>query len=160
MTQNILGVALWYAGRTSEADTVFRTALARDSSFDVVARNLFTFYLTTGRTQDASALLAARGDTSALNRALVQARSDTAAHASALAALGRLKARGLFGRSYMGVARSYAFLGEIDSALGMLKRAAADRDPGLEMIKVDPFFSIVRQEPRFEAVLRRIGVPP
>jgi TolB-like protein len=160
MTQNMLGAALWYAGRTDEADTVLRAAIARDSSVEIVARNLFALYLTTGRTQDASAFLAARNDTSSLYHALVRARSDPAGRTSALAALGRLRAQHLAGRPYINVARWYAWLGAREAALAMLERAVADRNPGLEMITVEPAWDSVRHDPRFAAVVRQIGLTP
>ena len=91
MTHNILGLGLWYAGKIDEAETVFRTALARDSSVEVVVGNLFVMYVSTGRTQEASALLAAQHDTSSLKHALVRAASDPAARRSALETLGRMR---------------------------------------------------------------------
>ena len=160
MTQNVLGMALSYAGRPEEADTVFRAALARDSSFEIVARNLFSLYLHTGRSKDAAELLAARRDTSTLNHAMVRAPSDPTARASAIATLDRLRSQRLVGRSLIRVAQSYALLGEQERALAMLERAVAERDPGLEMIKVESSWAPVRQDPRFQAVLRRIGVSP
>ena len=158
MTQNALGMALWFAGQTDEAETVFRAAVARDSSLDMVARTLVLFYVTTGRTGTASALLGARRDTSSLLNAVVRAQSSPAARTSALAVLGRLRAQRLTGRPFISVARYYAFLGEREAALAMLEQAVAERNPGLEMIKVEPFWDSVRQHPRFQAVLRQIGV--
>jgi TolB-like protein/Flp pilus assembly protein TadD len=160
MTQNILAIALWYAGRPGEADTVLRTAVARDPSLEILQRNLFGLYLNAGRTKDAMAWLAARRDTSSLNHALVHARGDPVARATALAALGRLRSQRLVGRPYIRVAQLYAWLGEQDAAMAMLEEAVAERNPGLEMIKVEPYWTSVRQHPRFQAVLRRIGVSP
>ncbi|HEX3232637.1 MAG TPA: bacterial transcriptional activator domain-containing protein, partial [Gemmatimonadales bacterium] len=160
MPQNILGAALWYAGRIDEADTVFRAAIARDSSAVVVARGLFMMYVTTGRTQDASALLAAQHDTSSLNHALVRARSDPAARTAALALLGRLRAQRLPGKPGIKVAQWYAVLGERETALAMLEQAAAEQNPALEMIKVEPVWDSVRHDPRFAAVVRQIGLSP
>jgi hypothetical protein len=34
------------------------------------------------------------------------------------------------------------------------------RDPLLEFIKVDPTFAPVRKDPRFTAVVSRMGLPP
>jgi hypothetical protein len=79
---------------------------------------------------------------------------------SALVVLGRLRAQRLTGRPYIRVAQYYAFLGEREAALSMLEQAAAERNPGLEMIKVEPFWNPVRQHPRFQEVLRQIGVSP
>jgi thioredoxin-like negative regulator of GroEL len=160
MTHNILGIGLWYAGKINEADAVFRTALARDSSDEIIVLNLIAMYVETGRTQEASALLAALHDTSSLNHALVRAASDRAARRAALEMLGRLRAEHLGGRPEIRVARWYARLGEKEAALAMLEQAATERNPGLEMITVEPGWDSVRADPRFGAVVRRIGLTP
>jgi len=160
MTQNILGIALWCAGHTDEAETVFRAALARDSSLDMAARNLVSLYVSTGRAGEASRLLAARRDTSSLYRAVVRASRNPADRGSALLVLGRLRAQHLTGRPYIRVAQYYAYFGEREAALAMLEQAVAERNPGLEMIRVEPLWDSVRQHPRFQAVLKEIGVSP
>ena len=160
MTHNILGLSLWYAGKIDEAETVFRTALARDSSAEVIVGNLFGIYVSTGRTREASALLAAQHDTSSLRHALVRAASDAAARRSAVETLGRMRAQRLGGRPEISVARWYARLGEREAALAMLEQAAAERNPGLEMIAVEAGWESVRGDPRFAAVVRRIGLSP
>ena len=158
-TQNMLGLALWFAGRTDEAIAVFRAAIARDPSVGQPATNLLTLYLTLGRTEDALALLTARHDTSQLNRALVRARSDPAARTVALDILGRLREERTAGRPDIRVAVWYALLGERETALVTLQRGVADRNPGLEYVKVEPFWASVRDDPRFAAIVAGIRVP-
>lgn len=159
-TQNILGLALWYAGRTDEAIAVFRAVIARDSSYGPSTRNLFSLYLTTRRLEDAVTFLAARHDTTALNHALVRARSDPAARTAALDMLGRLRAQRSAGRPYIRVAQWFALLGEREAALAMLEQALADRNPGLDMIKVEPFWASLRSDPRFATIVAGVGLPP
>ena len=60
----------------------------------------------------------------------------------------------------MRVAQWYAFLGERETALAMLEQAAAEQNPALEMIKVEPFWDSVRHDLRFAAVVRQIGLSP
>jgi TolB-like protein/tRNA A-37 threonylcarbamoyl transferase component Bud32 len=155
-TQNALGIAFWYAGQIEEAIAVFRSALARDSTAGQAAVNLFSLYVVSGRTNDALAFLAARHDTSTFRRSLVRARTDPAARAALL-----IKLRALRGRlDPTGVARVFAVLGDRETALAELERAVAERDPELEMIKVEPYWASVRRDPRFAAVVRRAGLPP
>ena len=42
----------------------------------------------------------------------------------------------------------------------MLEQAVAERNPGLEMITVEAGWDSVRGDPRFAAVVRRIGLSP
>jgi Flp pilus assembly protein TadD len=151
---------LWNAGRTDEADSVFRAAIARDSSADVVAANLFVLYISSGRNQDAATLVTARHDTSALRHAVARARDGPAERAVALAMLDGMRTQHVGGRPAINVAKFYAILGERETALAMLERAAAERNPGLEFIAVEPGWESVRRDPRFAAVVRQIGLMP
>ena len=57
------------------------------------------------------------------------------------------------------IAWSYARLGEIDSAFTWLDRACAEKDPYLLRIKVESNWDNIRSDPRYAALLRRIGLP-
>jgi tetratricopeptide (TPR) repeat protein len=57
------------------------------------------------------------------------------------------------------LATVYAALGEKEKAISMLEKAYSDRDPYVTWLKVDDAFDVLRQEPRFQELLRRIGLP-
>jgi len=57
------------------------------------------------------------------------------------------------------VALVYAGLGEKDSAFEWLDKAYAVRDKGLTFLKVDPCLDPLRSDPRFQDLLRRVGLP-
>jgi TolB-like protein/Tfp pilus assembly protein PilF len=58
------------------------------------------------------------------------------------------------------VAEEYALLGDEAGALDWLEKAYDRRLWQLAFLKVEPQFDILRGEPRFESLLRRIGLPP
>jgi tetratricopeptide (TPR) repeat protein len=157
---NVLGVALLFAGRTDEAIAVLRAAVVRDSTAGLMWRNLVRSYIEAGREDDALALLAGLRDTSTFWRAAVRARSDPRARAAALDALGRPGGLRAVGGSHAVASRLYAYLGAREAALAELERAAGERDPRLEFMKIDPAWASVRSDPRFAAVLAQIGLPP
>jgi DNA-binding winged helix-turn-helix (wHTH) protein len=57
------------------------------------------------------------------------------------------------------IARLRAHLGEADHALADLRRAADERSPRLLPYLTDPVFDSMRSDPRFQALLRRVGAP-
>jgi len=62
-----------------------------------------------------------------------------------------------FPRSWL--ARAYAASGDKERALTWLERAYEERDGWLTLAKVDPTFDALREEPRFRAVLTKMGLP-
>jgi serine/threonine-protein kinase len=58
----------------------------------------------------------------------------------------------------MDVAESYSRLGEADEAFAWLERAYERRDP-LAHLGVDPIWDPLRQDPRFDQLLRRLDLP-
>jgi tetratricopeptide (TPR) repeat protein len=58
-----------------------------------------------------------------------------------------------------GLAEIYAALGEKDEAFRWLEAAYEQRNGYLPWIGHDPFAAALRDDPRFEALLRRINVP-
>ena len=63
------------------------------------------------------------------------------------------------GPAKFGLAIAYAHLGENDRAFEQLQQCYAERDFGLLTLKNDPDFDALRSDPRFQDLLRRIGLP-
>ena len=53
----------------------------------------------------------------------------------------------------------YAGLGDKDGALGLLGKAYEAHDLQLRHLKVDPHYDSLRSDPRFQDLLRRVGLP-
>jgi tetratricopeptide (TPR) repeat protein len=155
-TQTFLGLALWFGGHTDEAIAVFRSAIARDSTPGFHRANLVWIYLQLGRIGDALAL-AYNQDTTFLSE-LVRAPGDREARAAALDTLRALRADRAWGP--IARSRAYVLMGEREMAFAELQRAVEERDPELEGIKVDRAFASLRGDPRFAAIVARVGLPP
>ena len=61
--------------------------------------------------------------------------------------------------SPLNVATIYTALGETDKAFEWLDRACDERDPYVIWLKVEPKLAPLRSDPRFAAIVRRVGVP-
>ncbi|MBL8166763.1 MAG: winged helix-turn-helix domain-containing protein [Acidobacteria bacterium] len=55
-------------------------------------------------------------------------------------------------------ARTFALLGEADQTFALLEKSAANRDIDLVNLKTEPAFELVCDDPRFQALLRRLGL--
>ena len=60
----------------------------------------------------------------------------------------------------VGIAEAHALLNEKDQAFVWLEKAFQDRDGGLTLIKLDPFLEPLHADPRFQDLVRRIGLSP
>jgi len=79
--------------------------------------------------------------------------------AKARAVLNELKS--LSGQRYIppyNIAVVYYGLGERDQAFAWLDKACDDRDVRLSFLKVDPKWDPLRSDPRFVAILKRVGL--
>jgi TolB-like protein len=81
-------------------------------------------------------------------RAAMKARADQLAPAAAGAVT-----------QCMAVAAAYADAGEPDAAMAWLEKAYAVRLPQLLHVPADPAFDAMRDDPRFDALMRKIGIP-
>ncbi len=62
--------------------------------------------------------------------------------------------------SPLAIASYYAEAGEVDATFEWLERAFEERTPQLLHIAIDAYFEpMIREDPRFNDLLRRIGVP-
>jgi tetratricopeptide (TPR) repeat protein len=57
------------------------------------------------------------------------------------------------------IASMHSLLGNGDEAFVWLNRAFEERDPALVTVNVDEAFKLLRPDPRFGELLRRIGLP-
>jgi TolB-like protein/DNA-binding winged helix-turn-helix (wHTH) protein len=59
----------------------------------------------------------------------------------------------------VGIAETYATLGEVDRTLRTLESAYRQRDGGLILLNADSRFDSLKSDPRFQQLLQRIGLP-
>src|SRR5262245_27437079 len=125
-------------------------ARARQGRFDEAIEARRRAHAVAGDDSMAQVLAAAKGEQGyrAAERAWVQVQ------------LAQLKERAAIGYvSPLDFARVYAQLGEADLAFKHLEEAFEHRAPGLVFLKVDRAWDAVRKDPRFEAAVRRVGLP-
>lgn len=89
---------------------------------------------------------------------VVIAEHDLGHPAASQQAFDTLIAKHADGYAYQ-IAEAYAWRGESDHAFAWLKRACAQRDAGLQRLKYDPMLRALRNDSRYQALLKKLGLP-
>jgi serine/threonine protein kinase/tetratricopeptide (TPR) repeat protein len=159
-----LGRTLWLAGRPDEALAELQNALVIDPRFRNTRSELARLLVSDGRVEEALVesrrVVAANPDyipgVAVLGFCLGTAGRDD----EALDVLQRLDEISLV--QYVPAfdrARITATLGDVESTLRYLQRAVEAREGLLPLIADAGEFAFLQSEPRFEAILQRIGIP-
>lgn len=145
-------------GRFAEAEFAFRRALEISPTYVEIHRDLGTALLLQGKPD--AALRETEQETPIGGRSAGLAILYHALHraAEADAELRKIESEHS-GDMAMGIAEVHAFRGEKDIALSWLDRAYAQKDIFLWLIKGDPLFRNLDDDPRFKTFLRKMNLP-
>jgi TolB-like protein/Tfp pilus assembly protein PilF len=159
-----LGLHYSDAQRYDEAIAQFNKIIELDPDFSLAHWNLGYLYLYRGMLQEAIATLekavALSGEHPGVKAALGLVYAKAGRKGEALKILEELKQ--LSTGRYVPLLRIdhiYIGLGENDLALEWLEKAYEERDSALIWIKVDPVYDSLRDDPRFQDLLRRMNFP-
>lgn len=151
---------LFYGKRYAEALEKGREAFERDSSFSTLRQELARIYVELGRCSEAVSILQASVDqhVAGLGGIRGYAYAKCGHRAQAVAELARLRAqaRTTGHVSPYALAVIDAGLGNRDEAIGELERAYKERVWAMYMIRLEPAFVVLRADPRFVALVRRM----
>jgi TolB-like protein/Flp pilus assembly protein TadD len=135
-----------------------RRALEISPQSDFSLNDLGTLQLLEEKPQDALATFR-KIDNEGLRLSSVAMAEYSLGHAAeSRQALEQLIARHATEASFQ-IAESYAWRGEKDKAFEWLERAYRQRDGGLSDIKTDPPLAHLRDDPRYNAFLRKMNLP-
>ena len=156
---NELGAALLASGDLAQARKVLERSLSLAPGAEFASFYLGTVLLL--QAQPAEALAAYEGSTGMEFKlsGVAMAQHDLHRPLESQQALDALIAGYAAGWAYQ-VGEAYAWRGEKEKALQWLERAYAQRDPGLSSLKTDVLLRALRGEPRLNALLRRMNLPP
>jgi tetratricopeptide (TPR) repeat protein len=157
------GMFFHHARRDVEASACLQSALELDPNFWITHLTLGKVYIQQRKYPEAISELTkakelSHGNSEAIG-SIGYVNALMADKAKARAVLEELKT--LSDQHYIppvNIALVYNGLGERDEALSLLERACDERDVRLTLLKVDPRWDSFRGNPRFVAILKRIGL--
>jgi adenylate cyclase len=155
---------LYLARRFDEAIAQCRKTLEMDPSFPLTHSLLGRAYLAKGMYRESLVelekyLALSPGNPAALaGLAYAQARAGERNQALRVFEELRELSKQRHVPSYL-FAVVYAGLGDKDQAFTWLEKAYEERDGSLPMLKVNPSWDLLRSDPRFAELLRRVGLP-
>ena len=159
-----IGEILFYQRRFDQAIEQYQKALEMDSNSGFAHWAIGNVYVKKGQYADAIAeyqkAIPLSGESPDEPAALGYALALSGRKREALKVLDELKSRSQL--SYVAptqVAILYSGLGEKDQAFAWLNKAFEGRDFILVYLKADPSFDILRSDPRFAELMRRVGLP-
>jgi serine/threonine-protein kinase len=158
------GIVLYFARRYAEAIDHFQKVIEIDPEFFIARHYLGRVYERTSRFDEALAEFLTAADHSRRHP------RSMASLGCAYAALGRHdKATRILDElkklsekkhvSSYALAELHSALGETDRAFAWLDRAFASREGWLVYMNVEPWLDALRPDPRFQGLLRKLGLP-
>jgi TolB-like protein/DNA-binding winged helix-turn-helix (wHTH) protein/Flp pilus assembly protein TadD len=159
-----VGVVFYFARRYDDAIAQFHAALEMDPNFRTAYSGLAYTYLQKGMAAEALAacqqMLDRWGRDPWVLWDLGYALAVSGRHDQARQVLAELheQAQHTYVRP-LAFAWVFIGLGEKDQAFAWLEKAHAERDPHLTLLKADPVYDTLRADPRFTALLQKIGLP-
>ncbi|MFN2476229.1 MAG: tetratricopeptide repeat protein [Chthoniobacterales bacterium] len=162
LVSNFVGIMLLSAGEIEQAITEGKRTLELDPEFSYFESALAGAYREQGRFPEAIAIYEKERDVSAQlipGLAVTYAKAGRTAEARQILEQCIAQARTKY---FAGdaIASIYVALGEPDEAFRWLNRAADEHSAPLEGLAIRPEFRSIHSDPRFAAVLRRIGMDP
>ena len=154
----LLGRGLYWSHRYAEALPALDEASALDPQFLATSEYRGLSYIGLGEFDKARAACEARPDYWGAQWCLAIAYEKLGRHADAQGSLTRLEGMQGDAASYQ-YATIYAQRGDVPRALEWLEKALRVRDPGVTLMRTDPFLDPLRKEPRFQAVERQLKFP-
>lgn len=156
--QMVLSKCLAALGRLDDAEQAIRKAVDLQPAAGIFDARLVEIEVQRGDAK--SALATAQRTLPGIWRdfALALALQIGNDHAAADAALKLLIDRHADGMAYQ-IAQVYALRRDPDNTFAWLDRALANRDAGIQFLLVDRFILRYRDDPRFAAFSRKIGLP-
>ena len=158
---NAIGVSLHWAGQTERAIAQFLDVLELNPNYPVSQSFLAEAYVRAGDLNQAVATIESIRPEAMDPQALavagyVYARAGD--REKALGILNEFERRAVQGNvSSLNFAQIYASLGEVERAFAWLDKALEEQAIWLPFLKVDVKFDLLRSDPRFQALLRRVG---
>jgi len=164
-TNALEGQFLLHAGRTDEALAKLQTTFELDPTYWFAHMFASSAYLEKGMYSEAIAEARKASEFSnGSSHALVflgYALAKSGKHAEARAVLEELIKRSSERyTSLYNIALVYNGLGEHEETLAWLERGYEKRDPKMVFLKVEPKWNNLRADPRFQALLQRVGFMP
>jgi TolB-like protein/Tfp pilus assembly protein PilF len=157
-----LGYIYYFARQYSQAVEQLKKTLELDKNYGNTHTTLGYTYNAIGQYKDAIAeleeSLRLRGDNTSDQCFLGYALAKTGRRNEAESILKRLETT----KEYVSppeLAILYIGLGEKEQALSALERAYAAHDPQMQFLGVAPEYDTVRSEPRFQELIRKVGLP-
>lgn len=159
------GAFLYYARRYEDALLEYRRAIQLDSSSAVLNRAMAASYVRLGREDEAARAIQRWLEGSYPGELPARAAGSyrRAGFPGLLRVLvGAIKAKREAGfyEPATQLAELHSLLGEPEEAFRWLAVALREHDTQLNRLKVDPIFDPLRGDPRFEGLVRKIGLGP
>ena len=161
--KSIEGSILYFARRYDDAVSQLQASIAHDREDTFAHAYLGLTYAAMGKPEEADAAFSRvneiQGETTSTMIYIGRVRVIAGRTEEAKAILEKLETTDQY-VSLGELASLYAAFGEIDKAFETLEKAYAANDLQLQFLKVDPGYDPLRNDPRFDSILRRVNVAP
>jgi TolB-like protein/DNA-binding winged helix-turn-helix (wHTH) protein/Tfp pilus assembly protein PilF len=168
---NFMGMTYMFAGDYESAYRQFQHTIAMDPTFPLAHEYFSWLLMTMGRYEEAireeekSEVLSGTSPEQAATQATIMLRALKAGGEKGLwqkhleLDLQAVKKAVGYAPTNL-LATDYAMIGENDKAFAWLEKGYAEREgQDLSLLKVDPSYKNLRSDPRFSALLRKLGLP-
>jgi len=152
------GDVKWRMGRVAEAEAAYRKATELSPTSSLIHTWLAITLLRQGRAAEAREAVERETDNGWKLYGLALTNDALGRRAEADRALAELEATSADSRAWS-IGSIHACRQEIDQAFSWLDRAYRQRDGMLPMLKSDPCVSHLEGDPRYRALLKKVGLP-